>query len=114
VVAINIREVDGELLKRLKVRAAEEGKTLKEIVVEYLEQGLAVTAVDRPGRSRTRFPGFPEDPTKQGLISSRSFPEGSQFESGSQAEPDIQAASDTGHEVGCSCNRCSWIRAEKK
>ena len=38
---MNLRDIPDDLQKALKIRAIEEGITLRELVIRYCEQGLA-------------------------------------------------------------------------
>ena len=38
---MNLRDIPDDLQKALKIRAIEEGVTLRELVIRYCEQGLA-------------------------------------------------------------------------
>lgn len=63
------------LYRRLKLKAAQEGKTLKEVVVRLLEEGLARTPL-APGpfpKSRRRAGASRREPTPSAGTSSRTM-----------------------------------------
>lgn len=51
--AINLRDVDESLYRKLKVRAAEQGMTLKDLVIEACREYLARQRVKPPKKPRT-------------------------------------------------------------
>lgn len=48
-------EVPDELMREIKVRAAREGRKLKDVIAELLQRGLESSAIEPP-RRRIEFP----------------------------------------------------------
>ena len=54
---INLREFPNELHRALKIRAAEDGTTVKSLIIKYCEDGLK-----RPRKKGKRYTSRPRQP----------------------------------------------------